>query len=68
LLIPLHATEARIRARESLNLQLNMVAILVSLIALLLLLRVGWWFALFVPNLYAFAMWIGVFTTVRKPQ
>jgi uncharacterized Tic20 family protein len=57
LLAPPEAARVREQTAEALNFQLNMVAVVLLLIVTLLWLRGGWaWFALFLPNLYAFGM------------
>jgi uncharacterized Tic20 family protein len=52
---------------ESVNFQLDVLAVLLSAIALSLLVRTGWrWFLLLVPNLSAFGM--AIFGAARASQ
>lgn len=69
LLLPAHASRARRAAAESLNFQLQMVALVLALVVLLLAGRAGWgWFVLFVPNLYAFGMALRAATLESRGQ
>lgn len=57
LLAPPDAVRVRRQAADSMDFQLNVFVLLMSLLAFLLWVQGGWWFfVLFVPNLFGFGM------------